>query len=777
MGNIIQPSYSNRIKYTLRNDVFGSQIISEPIGWNEDEKEFKRSVKVHGVFTSLSNNLKFYRGDENNDGGFSYLEGVYQQQGINAEVLLIKEEKHPQTDLWQEAHRGNFDFSTRVIKDNQMSVKFKESSFYTSIQSRQNEKLELERLDTIDGDTISALETELVALNGREIFLVSQLDLATSFGNPILIDGLTPTNPHEARALPFKILSKSDDSVQGVTALRVDEQTTSYRDGTGGNMFYAISDKDNIFAKITINVNIDFQVTTLNGLTVRLDLITYENGTNYEFNGNFQTLKQFSTAGGTGNITYNDVLEDYAIGINESLCLAVHVTSPSNVNATYNNINLTIEEDSFEDARSKQSQFLLPFEVLERLTHIITGEENAVKSNFLGRTDTSPVYSEDGKGSLIGITHGLWIRGFDALPESDENKYKPITTSFKDFTESFESIRNTGYGVEKIGFSEFLRFEDKKYFYQTKVLISLPEQVAEVKRSTAKNYFYSAIGLGFKKPSGDNLYEEAIGLDEYNIRNSFTSIIKRIENKYLKESVYRGDSLAIEFAARKSILTNPTDDTRYDNDKFFMDLKRGLVSVFEQRLWQDDFVKAPTGIYSPETAQNLTLSPINTLIDSHAWWLRAGLNVYKNSFISNNSAIGNSKLTTQIDTAIHPEAIGKEYSESGKVQVKDLEFPLFVPEWIEFEHPVTTEIMQNVQGTTVIDGDKVMNYYGLVEFINENGLYEYGYLFELKPNKKGKWKLLKSTKKVAMKTSQPDPPISETDLEAFDYELNMEIDG
>lgn len=777
--NAIQPSYHNRVKYTLRNDVFGSQIISEPIGWNEDEKEFKRSVKVHGVFTQLSNVLKFYTGDENNDGGFDYLEGVYQQQGINAEVLLIKEEKNPQTDLWQEAYRGNFDFSTRVIKNNQMSVKFKESSFYTSIQTRQNEKLELERLDTFDGVTISALGTELVALGGRQIFLVSQLDLATSFGNPILIDDLSQAKPHEARALPLKILSISDDSVQTVSFLNVDEQTTSYRDGTTENMFYAVSDKDNTFANLIIDVNMDLTLTSTVGLpafsfTARLDLITYENGTNYNFKS-FQTLDSFSIAGitgATGNITYQNTFTDYAILENESLCLAVHVTSWVNVNALYNSLNLTVEEDSFSDDASQQAKFLLPFEVMERVTHIITGEENALKSNFLGRTDTSPVYDEDGEGSLTGITHGLWIRGFDALPTGDDNKYKPITTSFKDLTESFETIHNTGYGIEKIGFSEFLRFEDKKYFYQEPVTIVLPNQVSQVQRSTAKEYFYSAVGLGYKKPSGDNLYEEAMGLDEYNIRNNYTTIIKRVENKYLKESVYRADSYGIEFARRKSILTDPTEDTRYDNDIFVMDLKRGLTDVFEQRLWADDFAQAPTGVYSPETAQNLRFSPMNLLVVKHGWWLRAGLDVYRNSFISNSGAIGNSNLTTQLTGE-------NEYSEGGKVQVSDLEFPLFEPEIIEFEHPVTTEIMQNVQGTTVIDGDKVMNYYGLIEFLNENGLFEYGYLLELKPNKEGKWKLLKSTKKVAMKTSKPLPPISERDddPEGLNYELNTQVDG
>jgi hypothetical protein len=38
------------------------------------------------------------------------------------------------------------------------------------------------------------------------------------------------------------------------------------------------------------------------------------------------------------------------------------------------------------------------------------------------------------------------------------------------------------------------------------------------------------------------------------------------------------------------------------------------------------------------------------------------------------------------------------------------------------------------------------NYYGLVQFINEKNEIEFGYLWDLKPNKEGKWKLLKANK-------------------------------
>jgi len=84
------------------------------------------------------------------------------------------------------------------------------------------------------------------------------------------------------------------------------------------------------------------------GLTVRLDLVTYENGSNYDFK-DFQTLDSLVTTEGTGNITYSDTLLDVEILEGESLCLAIHITANEFVDVTYNNISLLIEEDSFDD--------------------------------------------------------------------------------------------------------------------------------------------------------------------------------------------------------------------------------------------------------------------------------------------------------------------------------------------------------------------------------------------------------------------------------------------
>ena len=214
----------------------------------------------------------------------------------------------------------------------------------------------------------------------------------------------------------------------------------------------------------------------------------------------------------------------------------------------------------------------------------------------------------------------------------------------------------------------------------------------------------------------------------------------RLENVFSKISNYRSDSYGIEFARRKSIETNPTDDTRYDKEVFLLDLKRGATDVFSQRLFADDFAKEPTGIFSPETAHNLRFSPVNILL-RWGWWIRVGLEKYKSSFIRASSSEGNSKLTTQLIG-------GNEYPENGSILVSELEKPRMLPEIIEFEHEATFEVLKQVQGKTLVNGQNIQNVYGLVCFINENGNKEYGFLLELKPNKEGKWKLISANKPI-----------------------------
>ena len=275
--------------------------------------------------------------------------------------------------------------------------------------------------------------------------------------------------------------------------------------------------------------------------------------------------------------------------------------------------------------------------------------------------------------------------------------------------------------------------EDLKYFFQEQVGIILPSQVTNVEREVATEYYHSSLEFGYEQPKGDNLYEEAMGLDEYNGKREYSEPITRLDTTYKKLSKARADRYGIEFARRKPQLNFPERDTRYDSSAFLFDLKEE-IGMFRERFWRDDFEFKPTGVYSPETASNLRLTPFRNL-ERHGWFFGAGLQKYPDDKVRFMNSTLNSKLTTK--------KVGEPArSEDGDILISDLERPRFVPMWVTFEHPVDFAVNEMVYGKTDVMGRMIPNYYFKVQFINEYGQKEYGYLFELKPNKEGKWKVL-----------------------------------
>jgi len=120
----------------------------------------------------------------------------------------------------------------------------------------------------------------------------------------------------------------------------------------------------------------------------------------------------------------------------------------------------------------------------------------------------------------------------------------------------------------------------------------------------------------------------------------------------------------------------------------------------------------------------------------HGWYFGAGFTKYLSEFVSYSSSSANSKMKTQL--------IGKpEYAENGIIQNSELETARFVCEEVEFTHICDYGVMQQFNGTTVIQGQTIRNVYGLIEYINEFNEVERGFLLNLKPNGEGKIKVLK----------------------------------
>jgi hypothetical protein len=740
MANI-HPAFNNRVRYTLYNENMGTLSIVEPLGWDSDEKEYSRNETYHGIIAKFSNSLKFI------GSAADAINYIYEVYGPNAEIKLTRDERHPITDAWTLSYFGFLDLSTWEKSNNQVSLKFNSGGIEQLLKSRESEKVEIDRLKSIDGKDLPELSTIDVLLEGRRIFLRTTYEVKPSQNFTVLSNTTIGNTRGSTVAVPMTILNKSHEEVQSPIPNTLIDDNSLFRTGDGdiANMFFAISEKRRIL-KIKFKLTFTPIITAfdnVNFFNFYVRLATYQLGASLIHKSNRMLFVDNDFVRLHRNTFTINFDETVILEAGESLALQFdQLYDGANGHSSHLDINiwniatdLSIEEDSFLDPSLTKA--VLSHELGERLVAIATGQVNAFYSEYLGRTDLG--YEKDGPGALIGCTHGMWVRGFDKLPLPSEtpfveNNFKPLSTSFKDFTTSFDAVFMIGIGIETMGLKERIRLEDLSYFYNKNVLIKLPNQVKNIKRTFSVNNCFSGIEIGYEQ-GGE--YEEACGLDEYNAKSTFTTIINRIKNTYIKLSKYRADSYGLEFARRKPKIKFNTSDTPYDLNVFMLDLKRG-VTTFLQRKWQDDFEKEPTGVYSPETATNLRLSPFNNML-RHGWKIAAGLGWYLNDYIRYGSSTQNSKLKTKL--------IGKpEYAENGDIINSELLRARYLCEEIEFDHVCDFDIMQQVEGKTVIFGREIPNFYGLVEFTNEDNEIETGFLTNLKPNGAGKWKIIKANK-------------------------------
>lgn len=741
MGNVNQ-GYYDRVRYILRNIHFDDETLKvEPEGWKSDDTEFGRSKTYHGIFPQFSNNLKFVLD------GATYINLVRDLYGVNERIKLIREERNPKTDVWDETYYGFLDLSTWESEDGKVSCKFNSAGIEQALKVRESDMFEIDRISTEGGYPLDPLNPIVVAIDGREIFLKSQWIVKPEENKVTMSDYTSVGNTRGSTVgVPLFLSSKSHENAQSVLPGGNVGDNDWNRTGNGevSNMFFAVSDRQRtLHIKFTLEFYVNIEsLRDISNFRFWVRMAHYQNSSDFNLKSNdflftsndynFLNNKKFSISyDKTVTIEAGDSLalqfdQNFDGTNNRDSRLTINVTDIK----TY---DFLVEEDSFFEKSTTKS--VLIFELFERLLAICTNQKQSLRSNLLGRTDIG--YQTDGKWSLIGFTHGFWIRGFDKLPIPSEvpkveNLYKPLTTSFKEAYEAAHAVLNIGVGIEKEGAKEILRIEELSYFYNRNVTIRLPNQVKKVKRNEASDFNFSSLQFGYEK-GGD--YEEAMGLDEPNTKSVFTTVINGIKNEFIKVSKIRADNYGFEFARRKPVTLNNTEDSGYDNDIWFQDLKRGVNEVFLQRKWQDDFEKAPTGIFSPGTAFNLRLSPFNILL-RHGWYFGAGFTKYLNEFVRYASSLANSKMVTKL--------FGKpEYAENGIIQNAELEKARFVCEQIEFEHICDYDVMKQVTGFTEIQGKTIRNVYGLVEFLNEFNEVERGFLMNLKPTNEGKWVLLK----------------------------------
>jgi len=700
-----QQSRSNRVRYTIYGNTFGSKVIDEPNNWYDDQKELLRSEKFFGIMANMSNsNLEFY--------GLAYklLKSEYDINGIKAVVRIEREERNENTDIWGLTYSAFLDFKTYSRNKKYVKLKLNESKLFNTIESRFKDAFELERLTDLKGGVLPPLEYKKLRLKGRNIFRESLFDSENTLYKYIPSDNISPLNEYWSVVPTIPKKYSSDEKVNDPTItistdgwVNIIGRKLSYTGiepisgsvdlfPNSGQVFYLNSNKDKT---INIDIKIDMSVL-LDGFTNELYLVlskhTYQEGEDLIFNS-LEVLGQFDCVADTLTNHFFDINLDVDLLEHQCLCLSVRNPNRSDCLVQYNDIVMKIEEDTISE--TTDCEVLTYYQVFERLIHIITGQ-NYFQSNLLSN-----------KWKDLLFTSGFKIR---QVPD------KSITTSLEEVYNSLNSIDDIALFIN----GNIIKVEEKSEAFIKSSSIDLG-RVVDIDRQIEEKHHYSTIEIGC---DFNGLYEEVVGLDEYNIRNTYTTCLDELDNKFPAISKVRFDSYGMTLAQEKQYVDFPKLDTKYDKYNFGIDAKTGIFegeTVYFVRIWTDDFEIEPTGIYSVLTAFNLRLSPFNSLLRKSKT-ISTGLQKYPTQKLQYANTEGNSQLVT-----IYPERANVENS--------ILLSPYFLPESITFSKKISMAQFKQITD----------NPYKLIKFVNEYGNIEYGFIYpSVKPNKEGKFVLIKA---------------------------------
>lgn len=728
--------YSDHVRYTLQNGASSSiRLAQEPDGWRTDELEIVRHDKYHGVFTQFTNSLKFYNEAR------SYINQAFEVSGINTRLYLIKEVLVKSGDdvKWELDYLGIADFETWSDEKGYVSINFNSNDLETLIKSHESDVFELERKESIDGENIG-----LMTERDRKVFLSGRTMIDQSHSR-----ALEPNKDTEwfiYRGTPkTSIVIQGHPRHSSVDVTEVNPDTTL---DYPSNMFFVDDVASTEDIEIDISWDLEFSIVdayTTGEIGVRVFLEEWEfDGSKYVRNS--QELLTTATYLNTRYKTKGSVKKT---GVSHKAGYMLILDASGSIYYGYAKAHIykwdiRLTTKSWKDGTFHRFAFVN--DVMSRLMQIITGKRRKFYSKLFGRSNEPRSnyneyrYENPGKYGKIGLISGFWARQFDPLSD----KYKSIQLSLKDAIESLQCVFNVGVAIETIGYEQRLRIEDLKYFYQNEVVIRLPHQVENLKRSTHSDLYFSATKLGYVK-GGD--YRDEVGLDEPNTQTSHVTPLRATTNKFEKLSSIRTDEYGLELLRRKPQVDFPEEDTGSDEDNWMLDLKETEGPNWTQVEWQDRLEQEPTGILSPDTYRSFLFTPLRMLF-RHGWVVRAGMEQSANlrKFLRYINAKANKGLRTWF------KGEDKEYGESDDIKVSELERPRFLPQEIEFTHPVNDELMRLIKGKTEIEVEgsieAVPNVYFKIEFINDKGEKETGYLLQLKPNVTGKFKLLKANENL-----------------------------
>lgn len=722
-------SHKNVVEYALISDSQKRVEIEEPINYKDGNRNiYERDEDSRGFITARSNELEF------SGVGAETLRTQVVTKGVREDILLEKKIKSDDRidELWRNTIPVYMDLAELEVTEKKgggivAKTKASEGGLKKIIDSKKSDSFDLTSTIDVAGNTIPSLSTETIFLESREIFLRSVLSVEDNTEIGAAVSGGDTLN---ARCFPFVVDINSDqaniDYALGDKLSAASNDYASLSADKIGNCFLTSSDNDKrlrINGKVKATI-IDSDVSVGPN---HMDIVIYDGFGDFRFKEAIK-LTDFNPANLGEVIEYT--FNDYELEVKQGESVAIGLLSDTADGIRYRVTETEIEITEDSIFPSSDSKCLTYKQVLNRLLYMITGVDNLVVSDLL----TTGSLSED------TLLNGFWARAFPDVVNSgtDEERKIQFNVSLDDVLDHIEAIIPKAWWVEKIGNQEYFRIEPYSYTQQNFDGIKFGDkdengkviylEAENIKRKVLGKNFFSTLLFGSEK-GGDN-YEEVFGLRSINGKASFSTINIKNKSEYSVLSPFRMGDVDVEIPRRKPYSLYPEEDTRYDSDIMCIRSKK-TGAFYSVKKWQDVFESSPTGLYRPNSAYNLDITPARLLLN-HGSKINAGLVHHPNESIVWAESNCNSSFRSKVS--------GEDIlAEDGIIPHSRLDSPTIKPWSVECTASVSQEVEDLITGKT----NGVFNWFGFFVIKTPNGIERFR-LIKSDLNKEGKHKLIEA---------------------------------
>lgn len=578
-------------RFTLNNTIEGSQVISNPDGWKEIKLKLERDKEYHSLVEMIELPLIFCGSDGSYDGGYNYIRNIEDTQGIDAQIEILIEVSEDQGATYETFFEGLLELETiKEISDAEpykLECNIVRNDFWSKFFNRKSQQIDLSSIVDVDGEIRSLIDNITLYLPSQKMRLRDRIEYftfleATSLGAIPIFFTFSNARPYGILELPKEIIKEVNKKysylLYGSTSpgnARADILENYSFELSGLYVFdiqiymstsdlLAFSDRTaSLDLKLKINDGTPetFTITQegTNGLDGRTKFTI--NTTKNIVKGDFVYI--YFEYGAAGPINYFLVYKDASGNYESYIDITADTTTP----------NTTTEAFLLRDAA-------------ESILSKVIGRDDVVYSNYLG--DETPTAC----AANFALMKGLHVRGY-AMSD------KPMFMSFNNWWEGANPIFNLGLGYEVINGTEYIRIEDKGYFYDDDYSITF-SNVDKITRLYDKDKVVKSIEIGYQKWSA----ESSSGVDDPQTKHTYNTRLKIVGKDETVLSKFFAASLGIEQTRRNR--SELGKDWRLDEEIMIIALQNDATPFQPET---NESFNNITDLLNSDTRYNIRLTP------------------------------------------------------------------------------------------------------------------------------------------------------------------------